>query len=144
MILAQISHEEWMKDYAKDAHKSVFGDDFEDFDKTLFDYALLVIDKESNTPIVYMTVRVLNKKSVFIEYGGSFPAFRGNHKVRAALAFILDNMRDKLGIETVGFLTAQKNIKMQKMGLATGFLVTGLTMGRYGLCLEYRRNFKGE
>lgn len=144
MILAQISRDIWLKDYAKNAHMSVFGEDYPEFDTTLFDYALLVIDKETDTPIIYNLIRIMNTKSVYIEYGGSFPPFRASLKVRKAFNFLLSELHKQGGIELVILMTMTTNVAMQKLALATGFLPFGLTQGRYGLCLEYRLNLKKE
>lgn len=143
MILAKIDRNLWLEKYAKDAHKSVFGHEYPDFDTSLFDYALLVIDKASNTPISYVLVRHIQSHHFYIEYGGSFPDFRGGVRVHKSFNFILEEMA-KQGFQICTLMTHVDNIPMQKLALHCGFKVFGLTQGRYGLCLEYRLNLKQE
>lgn len=138
MILARIDRQTWLERFAKDAHMSVFGYECPDYDNTMFDYAILVLDV-SDKPLSYVLVKEMKKHSFYIEYGGSFPEFRASTKVPKSFYFILDEMK-KLGFKECTLMTHVDNVPMQKLALFCGFRVFGVTQGSHGLCLEYRVN----
>lgn len=122
---------------------SVFGGDYPDYETTLFDYALIVIDEKTNTPMTYTLVRIVKTDTFYIEFGGSFPEHRSSPRIPKAFKFILEEMR-KVGFKMCLLMTLTENAAMQKLALHCGFRVFGVTMGQAGLCLEYRLQLKEE
>jgi len=135
-----IARDVWLEKYSDDAYITVFGEEPTITKESLFDAAFLVIDEEKDTPIVYMTMKQISTKGVFIEHGGSFPEFRGSPKVRPAFRYLLDYLHSA-GSRTISLITRNTNTAMQKLALATGFICTGCNYNGEGLFLEYTLKF---
>lgn len=143
MKVVTIDRETWLSKSYENAHKAVFGDEPVDMNESLFDAALLVIDEEADVPIIYTTVKQTTASQVFIEYGGSFPDYRGSPKVKPAFE-LLCNFLHEAGASRVSLATKNTNIPMQRLALSTGFTPWGMTFGKTGLFLEYIKSFQEE
>lgn len=123
----RIEKHEWYQMAGK-AHLAVF-DETWDPDLERIDYALLTVD-EKNSLIQYATLRELDRESVYISYGGSFPNYKGSVAALKSFQSILGWLYAHY--KHVSFLTENTNFPMLKFGIKEGFRVVGI------------RNFKGK
>lgn len=69
--ILEIPASEWIEKFSEDAHRIVFKEiKPKAFDR--IDYALLVIDAVSDSPIAYVTVRETDHQTVYWQFGGAF------------------------------------------------------------------------
>jgi hypothetical protein len=109
----------------------------------LFDKAFLVVDEEADKPIIFATVKQTTEKSLFIEFGGSFPEYKSSMKVRKAF-LLLCAAFNALGSEYTSLTTHHTNVSMQKLALSAGFIPMGMNLGSDGLMIDYALESKGE
>lgn len=137
MRIVQIDRVEWIKNFQNDAYKKVFeDDDTSSMDRSLFDHAFVVVDDKTEMPIIYNTIKQSSTDSVFIEFGGSFPEYRGSMKVKPAFKILLDMYKNG-GAKVVHLNTKNTNVAMQKLALSTGFTQFGVHLSAGNLFLEY-------
>jgi hypothetical protein len=112
---------------AENAHLVVFNEK-RPAEMNRIDYALLTVDGDK-VPASYVTVREVDKESVYWQYGGSFPGTRGSTKsFRAYQMFIEWTLKRYKRVTT---LVENTNTVYLKMALTCGFLPIGI------------RNFQG-
>jgi len=144
MKVVAIDRDIWIKDYQDVAYKAVFGfDPPSEIKNSLFDKAFLVIDEEKDSPIIYATVKQTTEKSLFIEFGGSFPSYKLSPKVRKAF-FLLCKTFKEAGSTYTSLSTLNNNISMQKLALSAGFMPMGMNISNHGLMIDYALQSKGE
>lgn len=142
MRVVLIDRETWLRDCARNAHKAVFDEDTS-FEEGAFTTAMLVIDDSANTPIIYMTFHEVQKKAVFVEYGGSFPPYRGNPKVYRAFNHANEWFRLS-GYSRVGMITRNTNTAMNKLAIHAGYIVVGMQFQNQKFYLEHSKNLGEE
>lgn len=140
MRVDKFTREEWLEKYAKDAHWAVFEEDFPVHNMRA-DFILCVVDLSKNIPIIYSTVSELTAKSVCMEWGGSFPDYRGTPYTKRAFQVMMMYFKE-FGYEMVSFLTRNDNYPMLKLGFSAGFKTTGLNTNKDGIFLENTLYFK--
>jgi len=114
--------EEW-KVMSANAHKVCFTDE-QSPDILTCSYALLVTDKNNDSPLGYATLVEMNKSCVYMQHGGSMPNIRGTIHVMAAYRLILEFLKKKYTRITTRIKNT--NIPMLKIAIAQGLLVTGI------------------
>lgn len=136
--ILKIDPETWKEKYAANARLSVFGEIVEPEDERI-DYALLVAkDKEL---VIYVTLKELSRRHVFMCFGGSFPNSRGKSElVRGAFLTMVEKLFETY--DEVTFHTKNSNYPMQRLSMHAGFVVVGITFGDKHVLLEY--NLKKE
>jgi len=140
MKVTLFSRQEWLEYFGNDAHFSVFKESVGDtLNKSFFDAAAVVFD--NTLPVIYTTVKQLSEDSVYLEFGGSFPEYRGSFKVLKAFKLLIETFKNS-GALMVGFATKNDNVAMQKLGLGAGFLPCGFHTTKSGVFIEYTLNFK--
>lgn len=93
------------------------------------DFALLAVAKANNTPVAYMTLRELDKESVYLKHGGAFDPVRGTVMVLESYQAMLAHLDDRYLRQST--LVQNNNVAYLKLAMAVGFRVVGI------------RNFKG-
>lgn len=134
MIRVQrISKEDWKEKFAEDAHISVFKEPWPaDFER--IDFALLTVDDEDNL-VQYVTLREMDKESVYLQYGGSFADYRGSIKSFESYSTILDYLSESY--KNVGFLVENTNFPMLKFAIKKEFVIVGTRYADGKLFLEH-------
>ena len=135
MILA-FDRDTWIKKFQSTAYQAVFCNDPSDQDPSLFDYALIGIDEETDLPISYVTCKQLNAHTMFLEYGGVAPEYRNTPKSQSIFIEAIKYLQ-KAGAKIINFATTNDNVKMQILGLKAGFKCMGCYMDGSKLFLEY-------
>ena len=120
LSIVTLSPKEWAG-FSEKAHLVVFG---ENRPKGLdrIDYALLVDDDE--TIIAYATVKELDGESVYWQYGGTVPKFRGTSLSYKAYRKVHD-WCFTAGYKRITTYVENTNIPMLKFSLKIGFIIIG-------------------
>ena len=122
----RIEKQDWYA-LAGPAHESVFNETWS-ADNERIDYTLLTVD-EKNVLVQYATIREVDAETGYIQYGGSFPSYKGTttafESFRAILGYLYGQYR------YVSFLTENTNFPMLKFAIKEKFYIVGM------------RNFKG-
>lgn len=128
----KISKEEW-KVLAVNAHLAVFNEEWT-ADKERIDFALLTVDEDGKV-IQYATIREMDSESSYLQYGGSFPDYRG--KVQSVHSFksILDWLF--LEYKNVSFFTENTNWPMLKFAIREKFRVICVRTFKNHVMLEH-------
>ena len=118
----RLSPEQWDL-FSKNAHKFSFNLDRPE-NMNRISFALLVHDDRA--PCCYMTIIELDKKSVYLQHGGSFPgAVEGGLNQAPAKGYymIIDYLSENYEFASTKVLNT--NQKMLKLHFSAGFIVTG-------------------
>lgn len=124
MIVTRVSKEEWAEKFYAAAHAAVFKE-FMGPDDERISFAILVIDPEKDEPIMYATICEPKKDSAYINYGGSFPPYRGSTKAVKAFKKIVSELFETHS--EISYHCENINVPMLKLGIKSGFRVIGLT-----------------
>lgn len=133
-----LSPKEWQK-VASDAHLCVF-DEGRDPNLDRITHALLAIDKKEDHIVGYTTIQELDTKTIYIQYGGSFPKYRENPPMTyisfMEILKVLKNRYDKITtmVENSNFVTLKFYMKQ-------GFLITGVKFFKDKVYLENTYEF---
>lgn len=128
----KISKDQWAK-LSADAHLAVFEEILPpEYDR--IDFALLVVEKERNQPVSYLTARELDAESVYLKHGGAFEVVKGTvHTLvtyRALIAWTQARYR------RVTTLVENTNTVYLKMALTVGFKPIGVRYFKNSLLVE--------
>lgn len=130
----RIEKDEWYA-MAGSAHEIVFQETWS-ADKERIDYTLLTVDPK-NVLVQYATIKEVDSESAYIQYGGSFPHYKGTatalHSFKAMLDYLFKRYK------RVSFLTQNKNFPMLKFAIHEKFYIVGARMFNGGLYLEHLR-----
>lgn len=122
MRVVQFSPEKWVE-LSERAHLIVFNETKKP-DQERIDFALLV-ESSQGLPMQYCTCRELDKESLYIQYGGSFPGTKGTPQSLRCFQKILEWAEHYAAYKRISFLVENTNEAMLKMGMHCGFLITG-------------------
>ena len=131
MNVIRVSKEEWAEKFYFNAHFSVFKEPMEAGVERI-DFAQLVETHEENL-VMYATICEPKKGTAYINYGGSFPAFRGSITSLKAFKKILSDLFETHN--EVTFHCENTNFAMLKLAISTGFKIIGVTYTRSGKIL---------
>lgn len=110
------------------------------------DYALVAEDENNvGTPAGYMTCRELDSRTVYWQFGGTFPGTKGTLKSLQAYKAAIDWHRGKY--KTVFTLVENTNRPMLKFAAHVGFVIQGIRLFEGRILLEHVLNLdqpKGE
>lgn len=122
MISVKVLLPHQWKEMAENAHVAVFD---ETWDKNLerITFALLMVDKEDQI-ISYATAQEIDKETVYLQYGGAFPKFRGSPVVYKSFCEMVDFL--KKSYKTIRTYVENVNYPMLKFYMKNNFLVTGV------------------
>lgn len=118
---------------AKNAHEVVFREAWPDnFER--IDYALLTTDAEDKL-VQYATIRETDAISAYIQYGGSFPDYRGSVSSYRSFRAIIDHLFEQY--KNVSFLVENTNLPMLKFALKEHFIIIGIRNFKNQIMLEH-------
>ncbi len=132
ITIKKISKEDWYQ-LASPAHEAVFNEKW-DAGLERIDFALLSVDAE-NMLIQYATIREMDRDSCFLNYGGSFPKYRGSIHALQSFRAILDWLYSNY--KNVSFLTENINWPMLKFAIREKFRVIGVRTFKGHVMLEH-------
>lgn len=122
------------------AHEAVFKEAWE-ADAERIDFTLITTDP-NNTLVQYATIRELDCDTAYIQYGGSFPSYRGTtvafDSFRAILAWLFEHYKG------VTFLTQNNNYAMLKFAIKERFEIVGMRTFRGNIMLEHLKMREGK
>lgn len=130
----RIEKHEWYQ-LAENAHLAVF-DETWNKDIERIDFAVLTVD-EDNQLIQYATLRELDAEAIYLQYGGSFPTYRGSIQAHKSFKAILDWLHREY--KYVSFLTENTNFPMLKFAIKERFRIVGMRNFKNKVYLEHFR-----
>jgi hypothetical protein len=140
LLVIKLPAEEWEK-MAEDAHVICFNEKRPSYINRI-DYALLVVDKMTERPLSYITVKEFDDETVYWQHGGGFPGTIGIPAYRAYNACLQYSENKYKRIFT---LIQNTNVPMLKMAMKVGFRVIGVKTISKDIMLEHLIEFnKGE
>lgn len=128
----EVSPKSW-KEMAENAHKSVFD---ESWDKELerVDLALLMINKEVDDVISYVTIQIKAKGLVYLQYGGTFKKYRGSIMSFKSFSAMLEHLKSRF--TQIVTLVENTNYPMLKFYMKENFKITGIRYFKDSILLE--------
>ena len=127
----KLTPKEWAE-MSQDAHKVAF-EEVRKPDMDRVSFALL--GRENHIPLGYVTVRELDKESIYWQYGGAFPSSAKSPKVLTCyLKFI--NYCLELGYRRITTYIENTNKSMLKLAIEVGFLPIGIRTFKNQILLE--------
>jgi hypothetical protein len=132
VVAIKVLRQVWESSYAQAAHLAVFSEHLPpEYDR--IDYALLLVDKDKDETLGYITLRELDKDSVYVKHGGGLPPLLPFHSFavfRHALGCLLADYK------RITMLVENTNTACLKMALSAGFKVIGIRHFKGALLLE--------
>lgn len=131
MQVSFYTQDEW-RELSPNAHLCVF-DERADKSTERIDFALIVGNGEN--PQGYITVKEHDGKTAYMQRGGMFPHMKGIGVSADHFRLCIDWLWGR-GFTKVFFNVKNSNIAMIKLGLNTGFRVSGMRQFKQDLLLE--------
>ncbi len=132
MHVARVTAEDW-KQVSEDAHLSVF---IERKPASLdrIDFAL-VVEAKDGAPMAYATCREIDRESLYLQYGGTFPNCRGRGKGHDLFAQFVGYARKHY--RRVSCLIENTNRPMLKLAFDAHFDIVGVRTFKGAVLLEH-------
>lgn len=130
MIVSYYSKEEWAA-YSANAHLSVFKE-IHDANQDRIDFALLAAD-ENQTLILYCTFCELDRDSVYMQFGGSFPPYRGSPETYRGFCEFVSRLSKQY--KHLYFHVEHSNFAMLKFAIKMECKIVGVSRARTGRIL---------
>ncbi len=108
--------------YSENAHLAVF-DEKRPSEFNRIDFALLVVENEN--PLGFVTVRELDEKSIYWQFGGVFKTAKDTHKSFQVYKQGIDYCVNQ-GYENISTLVESENIVMLKFAFKLNFRIIGV------------------
>lgn len=133
ILVKKVDGKIWKETMSENAHLSVFD---ETWSKELerVDFALLMIESESNTVISYATAQEVDKNTVYLQYGGALPSFKGTVITYKSFCEMLELLKEKY--TKIVTLVENTNYPMLKFYMKQMFKVTGIRYFKNSILLE--------
>lgn len=136
--LEVLSRDEW-KIFSAEAHRAVF-DELRPASADRIDFALLGVSAHG-LPLGYCTVRELDDRTCYWQYGGAVDAVKGNGVlVSRVYERFLDWARERF--DAVTTLVAADNVRYLRLAMAHGFRIIGCRTWDGEVIVELCRRFK--
>lgn len=136
LVVTKLSSEDW-KSFSENAHLICFNET-RPLEMERIDYALMAIDKKTDTPVSYITVRECDANTVYWQYGGGFPGTIGLPAFRSYEAFISWTSERYKRIYTQ---IENTNHRMLKMAMKVGYNIIGVKCFNGSVMLEHLIEF---
>ena len=117
-----LDQDNW-KQIAEGLHSIVF-DKKRDHKIDRADGCFLIYDKNTNCSVGYVSYFETDAKSIYWQWGGLFPEFRGTNIAYKAINICLE-VADKI-YDTINMMVHRDNIKMLKIAFSVGFRINGV------------------
>lgn len=121
------------KDMAENAHLAVFDENWQR-DLERIDFALLMIHKETDQAVAYVTVQKIDESTAYIQYGGAFEKFRKTGITFEAFNSMLEYLQKSF--KKIITLVENNNSSMLKFYMKKNFLITGVRYFKEHIFLE--------
>ena len=129
IVVHKLSVKQW-EDLAEKAHGVVFNESRPaHFDRV--DFALVAVDDDQKLMIGYTTMREISHDTIYWQYGGSFPEYRGTPIAAKGYALFIQWCKEH-GYKRITTLIENNNKAMLKLAAFNDFIIVGV------------RNFKGK
>lgn len=137
MKIVRVEKDAW-RDLSENAHLLCF-DKTKDPSTERIDFALLAVG-EREEPIGYVTLREIDKDTVYWQFGGSFENARGTIKsFQIYQSFV---RYSKEHYKRVTTLIENDNLVMLKMAMKVGFRIIGIRNFKGSVLLEHLLEFE--
>ena len=132
-----INKDEW-KEVSEAAHFNIFGVN-RSADHQRIDFCLLLQNTERNDFFGYITCREFDSKTLYWSYGGMFDQYKGTTFTFSAIWTMLNWCRERY--DRVTTLVEQSNVKMQRIHLKLGAVISGVRTFDNEIIIELTYNF---
>lgn len=88
------------------------------------DFALLVIDLQTDMPVAYMTCQELDADTCSLKHGGAFPEIKGSHKSFPIYKEMINYL--SVGYKYLTTFVENTNTVYLKMALSVGLVPCGV------------------
>ena len=134
--LERYTPEEW-RDISVEVHRLIFSENRNpDLDR--IDYAVIVgCDNEA---LGYVTCREFDSKTVYWQYGGVVPNFRGMPRAVGGFDELVRYARGQ-NYERIMTYVENVNVGYMKLLLSRGFLIIGTRLFKGGVFVEFVKEF---
>ncbi len=134
--VVKVSPDQWAEHCSHSAHLAVFNEIMPpEYER--IDFALIAVATQTNTPVAYMTLRELDKDTVYLKHGGAFDPVRGTTMVLESYQAMLRHLDERYVRQST--LVLNSNIAYLKMALAVGFRVVGIRYFKNTVLLDLSR-----
>lgn len=137
ILVKTVTPQDW-KVLAENAHLVVFE---EKWDKELerIDFALVMVKKETNELIAYTTCQIIAPKTIYLQYGGAFPKYKGTAISFLAFQEMLKDLKNQYS--KIVTLVENTNYPMLKFYMKEYFTITGIRYFGSHIFLENQYEF---
>lgn len=126
-------------DLSEDLHKICFSE-IKPKELERIDFALAIIDDEKNQMAAYTTCKELDGESLYFQYGGDFPEYRGKDLGKTFFHLFL-NWIETTGYKRLGCLIENDNKGMLKIASQASMKIIGLRNYKGKILLEHGIEF---
>lgn len=131
------SKEQWLE-MAEVCHQACFNERYP-VEWNRVDFALVGIDNEKRMMVGYVTCREHDHETIYWQYGGSFPEFRGSTLVVTGYKLFIEWCREHY--KRITTLIENTNAPMLKMAAHCGFIIVGIRNYKGKVLLEHGIEF---
>lgn len=107
-----------------------FGEKGWDEDMNRVSYAILAQDDSAGTPYGFATIVELDKKTAYIQHGGTFPTTKGTALGGRGFLHIIEHLRNRY--QHIQMRVKNTNFSMLKLCIKAGFVVCGIQQDKFG------------
>lgn len=136
-----MDHETWSREWSEMAHKISF-EEARPKEMDRIDFALLMINPLNERPGGYCTVRELDRDSVYLQYGGSFPETEKTISVAVLYSAMIDWLRERY--QRVTTLVSNQNVGYLKLCMKYGFRIIGVRCFQNEVFVELLNELRGD
>jgi len=141
MFVLKLSESDWKKYELGDyGHQIAFNSSLPPECQRI-DYGLLLIDRNTDLPVAYMTCREFDKDTVYWQFGGALPPLE--KKIWAFSAYLKFVEWHKERYKRITTLIENDNVAYLKFAMKAGFRIIGLRVFKGKILLEHVLEFGG-
>lgn len=137
-MVKQVDSGYWKANMSKDSHVVAFGE-YRPPDIDRSDFVIIAIDQLDKYS-GYITCKEMDSKSLYWQFGGPMPNYRGTIHVINILHSAMHWCRERYS--RINTKVESTNLAMIKMHMKVGFLITGSTIFDGKVFLEMAQEFK--
>lgn len=130
----QIPASKWVDTFSENSHAAVFG---ERLDPTLQRIDFALIAGNGRELITYATCKELDSESLYFQYGGSYPKYRGSPMVSQAFGDMIKWVEERY--KRLSFLVENDNKRMLRLAAKHDFKICGIRHFKGKVLLEHAK-----
>lgn len=135
IVLEHFTPEQWQF-FSEQSHSLAF-DEHKPAGMDRITYALMAF--EDGKPLMYVTCREHDARSLYWQFGGAFPGTKGTLKSHQAIEALLADAKTRY--DRVTCLIENTNLTMLKMAMKVGFRIVGIRYAAGAILVEHRLEF---